>query len=100
MGFTVKQGNNMDINLQPDTREEPERLFPALSADGKVGMPLQDMFPGCVFGKVLSWKWTRTTSARQALQGRPRDASVKFLCRDVSFRRYLTEAGCAASVRS
>jgi PhnB protein len=50
MGFSVKPGNNIYINLEPDTRVETERLFAALSADGKVGMPLADMFWGGYFG--------------------------------------------------
>ena len=49
MGFSVRLGNNMHVNLEPDTREETERLFKALSADGKVEMPLQDMFWGAYF---------------------------------------------------
>ena len=50
MGFTVNMGNNIYINLEPDTREETKRLFDVLSAGGKVGMDLQDMFWGAYFG--------------------------------------------------
>ena len=50
MGFTVKYGNNVYINLEPDTRTETEALFKALSEGGKVGMPLQEMFWGDYFG--------------------------------------------------
>ena len=50
MGFTVRFGNNVYINLEPDTREETERLFKALSEGGKVEMALQDMFWGDYFG--------------------------------------------------
>lgn len=50
MGFTVTMGNNIYINLEPDTKEETDRLFAALSAGGKVGMELQDMFWGDYFG--------------------------------------------------
>jgi len=50
MGFKVVFGNNVFINLEPDTRSETDRLFAALSADGQVGMPLQDMFWGAYFG--------------------------------------------------
>ena len=49
-GFTVNFGNNIYINLEPDSRAETDRLFAALSAGGKVGMPLQDMFWGAYFG--------------------------------------------------
>jgi PhnB protein len=50
MGFTVTTGNNMYLNLEPDTRAETARLFAALSAGGKVGMALQEMFWGGYFG--------------------------------------------------
>ncbi len=50
MGFTVIAGNNISINLEPDTRAETDRLFIALSAGGKVGTPLQEMFWGGYFG--------------------------------------------------
>ena len=50
MGFKVNQGNNMHINLEPDSREETKRLFDALSEGGVVTMPLQDMFWGAYFG--------------------------------------------------
>src|SRR4051812_39338730 len=44
MGLTVTPGNNVHINLEPDTRAETDRLFKGLSEGGKVEMPLQDMF--------------------------------------------------------
>src|SRR5678815_3046589 len=44
MGFTVREGNNVSINLEPDTRAETERLYKALSEGGKVEMPLAEMF--------------------------------------------------------
>ncbi|EKE07089.1 MAG: hypothetical protein ACD_18C00190G0003 [uncultured bacterium] len=50
MGFTVNMGNNVYINLEPDTREETERLFKALSSGGEVEMALADMFWGDYFG--------------------------------------------------
>lgn len=50
MGFTVTQGNNMHISLEPETREEADRIFNELSAGGSITMPLQDMFWGAYFG--------------------------------------------------
>jgi PhnB protein len=50
MGFKVNMGNNVYINLEPDTREETKRLFEALSEGGKVEMELQDMFWGAYYG--------------------------------------------------
>lgn len=50
MGFTINAGNNYHINLDPDTREEADKLFAALSTGGKITMPLQDTFWGAYFG--------------------------------------------------
>lgn len=50
MGLQVQFGNNIYINLEPDTREETKRLFDELSAGGEVTMDLQDMFWGDYFG--------------------------------------------------
>ena len=50
MGFKVNFGNNVYINLQPDTRAETKELFDKLSSGGKVEMDLQDMFWGDYFG--------------------------------------------------
>lgn len=50
MGFTVTPGNNVYINLEPDTRTETDRLFNLLSEGGKVEMPLQEMFWGDYYG--------------------------------------------------
>ena len=52
MGFKLVQGNNVHINLEPDTRPDTDRLFAALSAGGKVEMPLQEMFWGDYFGSL------------------------------------------------
>lgn len=53
MGFTVKPGNNIYINLEPDTRSETRRLFKALAEGGKVEMQLQEMFWGGYFGNLI-----------------------------------------------
>ena len=50
MGFKVNYGNNVYINLEPDTKEETTKLFTALSNGGKITMELQDMFWGAFFG--------------------------------------------------
>lgn len=50
MGFTLVKGNNIYINLEPDTRAETDRLFKALSEGGKVEMELAEMFWGDYFG--------------------------------------------------
>jgi PhnB protein len=53
MGFTCTAGNHMHLNLEPDTREEADRLFTALSAGGTVETPLQEMFWGAYFGSFV-----------------------------------------------
>lgn len=50
MGFKVNKGNNVYINLMPDTREETRSLFKALSEGGVVEQELQDMFWGDYYG--------------------------------------------------
>jgi PhnB protein len=52
LGFKVNIGNNVFINLEPDTRKETDQLFKALSEGGKVDMPLQEMFWGAYFGTL------------------------------------------------
>ena len=51
MGFMLAKGNNMHICIEPETREEADRLFQALSAGGNVTMPMADMFFGAYFGE-------------------------------------------------
>lgn len=50
MGFTLTRGNNMHIQLEPESRAEAERIFQELSAGGHIDMPLQDMFWGAYYG--------------------------------------------------
>lgn len=65
MGFKMIHGNNMHINVEPDSREETARLFNALSEGGSVTMPLEDMFFGSYFGSCtdkygINWMFTYT----------------------------------------
>lgn len=46
MGDPLIPGNNVSISLHPDTREESDRLYAALSSGGTIIMPLADMFWG------------------------------------------------------
>ncbi|MCI1752315.1 MAG: VOC family protein [Flavobacteriales bacterium] len=50
MGSKVTFGNGMQLNLQPDTRVETDRLFTELSEGGKVGYPMKEEFWGDYFG--------------------------------------------------
>ena len=65
MGMTLTHGNNMHINLEPETRKETKRIFDALSKGGKISMPLEDMFFGAYFGELtdkfgINWMLTCT----------------------------------------
>lgn len=50
MGPNLIVGNNLSITIFPESREDADRLFNGLSAGGKVGVPLQDMFWGAYWG--------------------------------------------------
>lgn len=50
MGFNLIKGNNVYINLEPDTRAEVDKLFAALSEGGKVEMKPAEQFWGDYFG--------------------------------------------------
>lgn len=52
MGFALTSGNNVHLNLEPDTRAETDHLFKRLSEGGKIEMPLQEMFWGGYFGSL------------------------------------------------
>ena len=52
MGFKVNKGNNVYISLHPDSRKEADELFSKLSNEGKVEMPMQDMFWGDYYGSL------------------------------------------------
>jgi PhnB protein len=53
MGHELAVGNNTTINLEPDTREETQRLFDALSQGASDCAPLADMFWGATWGTCL-----------------------------------------------
>ncbi|MFM5840832.1 VOC family protein [Aeromonas rivipollensis] len=59
MGFTLVQGNNSYLNLEPDSRAETNRLFAALGEGGQVEMALQEMFWGDYFGSLVDKFGTR-----------------------------------------
>ncbi|MDE0021187.1 MAG: VOC family protein [Candidatus Poribacteria bacterium] len=48
--FGLLQGNNFAVNVSPETREEADALFAALSEGGSVRMPMSDAFWGAYFG--------------------------------------------------
>jgi PhnB protein len=68
MGFTLVKGNNVYINLEPDTRAETDKLFKALAEGGEVEMEPQEMFWGDYFGSLtdkFGVKWMFNCAAKQ-----------------------------------
>lgn len=49
-GMPLHQGNNFSLSITCDSVEEADRLFAALGENGKVVMPMQDMFWGDYWG--------------------------------------------------
>lgn len=52
MGPAYVVGTNTSISIHPESREEADRLFKALSEGGEVGMPLEDQFWGDYYGHL------------------------------------------------
>jgi PhnB protein len=52
MGHELKVGNNVTINLEPDTRAETDRLYASLSDGGSEATGMQDM-PWAYWGCTL-----------------------------------------------
>jgi len=50
MSPDIMVGNNFSISLGVDSKEEVDKLFDALSAGGKVTMPLEVTFWNAYFG--------------------------------------------------
>jgi PhnB protein len=68
MGFTLVKGNNVYINLEPDTRQELDTLFGLLVDGGKVEMEPQEMFWGDYFASCTDKygiRWMFNTAAKE-----------------------------------
>ncbi len=50
LGQELTQGNNIYISVHPDSRDEADRLYTALSAGGDVEMPIGDQPWGDYYG--------------------------------------------------
>ena len=50
MGYDLVSGNNVQINLEPDTRAEADRLHAALGAGGSASMGMMEQFWGGYWG--------------------------------------------------
>jgi PhnB protein len=69
MGFTVNFGNNAYISVHPDSREETDRIFNALSEGGEVEMPIADQAWGDYYGSLadkFGVQWMVSYSPEQA----------------------------------
>lgn len=53
MGHKLELGNNVSINLMPDTKEEADKLFAGLSAGGSEVNQMQMMFWGDYWGSFV-----------------------------------------------
>ncbi len=49
-GHKMTQGNNVHISIHPDSKEEADRIFSALSKSGAVEMPIADQAWGTYWG--------------------------------------------------
>jgi PhnB protein len=52
LGQKIIQGNNAYISVHPDSHEEAERVFRALSAGGTIEMPIADQPWGDYYGSL------------------------------------------------
>jgi PhnB protein len=52
LGQQVVQGNNVYISLHPDSREEADRIFTALSQGADIEMPIADQIWGDYYGSL------------------------------------------------
>jgi len=51
-GQATKIGNNFSLSVNADTKPDADKLFKALSAGGKITMPMEDTFWGSYFGML------------------------------------------------
>lgn len=53
MGQALIKGNTTYVSIFPESREEAERIFNALSEGGEIEMPLEDQFWGDYYGSFM-----------------------------------------------
>lgn len=53
LGHKLNVGNNTYISLHPDSKEEADRIFEALSDGAEIEMPMADQFWGDYFGSLI-----------------------------------------------
>lgn len=52
LGHRLVQGNNVYVSLHPDSREEADRIFTALSEGAEIEMPIADQAWGDYYGAL------------------------------------------------
>ncbi|MDP2666706.1 MAG: VOC family protein [Candidatus Diapherotrites archaeon] len=52
LGQKLIKGNNIHLSIHPDSKEEADRLFHALSQGGKIEMPIADQPWGDYYGSL------------------------------------------------
>jgi PhnB protein len=67
---SFKQGNNFSVSISAGSKEEADNIFNALSAGGKVTMPLADTFWGDYFGMItdqygVNWMMSYNKQSQQ-----------------------------------
>ena len=67
-GSELKTGDNVQICLHADSRDEADALYAALSAGGTATMPLEDQFWGDYYGELkdkfgVTWLLIHSTQA-------------------------------------
>lgn len=66
---TFIPGNNFSLSLTPDSKEESDRLYAALSEGGNASMPMADTFWNAYFGMLVDKfgvQWMINYEAEQA----------------------------------
>ncbi|HUI31962.1 MAG TPA: VOC family protein [Candidatus Acidoferrales bacterium] len=59
MGHKLSYGNNFNISIEADSKEEARKLYDKLSIDGKIETPIHDEFWGAYFGMFTDRFGTR-----------------------------------------
>lgn len=71
-GQNLTVGNNNYVSIFPDSREDADRIFKALSDGGNIEMPLEDQFWGDYFGSFqdkFGVYWMINFSTDQGYEG-------------------------------
>jgi len=59
IGHKLTFGNNYNISIEADSKDEAQRIYDGLSAGGKIEQPLKDEFWGAYFGMFTDKYGTR-----------------------------------------